>query len=121
MELVSTTNSMQAEMQQVSVKLETNDDNVKDPSTLDTSNPLVGDEADSTSEKKSHEEYTSTIAGETQEPVTDEFPVLSKSALKRKKKAELWEQRKKEKRFVITSYYFGLFKHCYLQNQGKRK
>lgn len=104
MELVSTTNGMQAEMQQVSIKLETNDDDVKDSSTLDTLNPLVGNEADSTSEKKSHEECTSTIAVETKEQVTAELPVMSKSALKRKKKAELWEQRKKEKRFVTASY-----------------
>nr|CAG4637335.1 EOG090X0D3U [Ceriodaphnia reticulata] len=89
-----TTNSIQEKMNQA----EKNYADVKDFSSKDNSNLLVGDETDSTSEKKSHEDFTTKIKVEPQEQGTTTFPVLSKSALKRKKKAELWEQRKKEKR-----------------------
>ena len=85
-------------MEQVHVKKEINlNSDVSDTLTLKDVVVGIRVEADSMTEKIIQEEIANTLKVESKECLA-EIPVLSKSALKRKKKTELFEQRKKERR-----------------------
>ena len=113
-------------MEQVHVKKEINlNSDVSDTLTLKDVVVGIRVEADSMTEKIIQEEIANTLKVESKECLA-EIPVLSKSALKRKKKTELFEQRKKERRWKwfiddFFSLYFNIFVPRIKERENRKK